>query len=147
MKKFEFVLYINGNIICQRYFSVKDYNSDVKKSLDLKWSVEECANIIKRDLKAKSVDYLHRQFNPYKPQTKEEVEMTKKDLGQKEDYYEFEIKVDDKQIAKTRFTGNIYPQRVRYSVDVRGLIPKLISSIQDTFSQDYFTVEYNGIEL
>ena len=26
MKKFEFLLKINGNIICQRYFAVKNFN-------------------------------------------------------------------------------------------------------------------------
>jgi len=64
MKKFEFVLYINGNIICQRYFSVKNYNKEVKYSMDLKWCVDECVRIIKNDLTEKSRDYLYRQYNP-----------------------------------------------------------------------------------
>lgn len=147
MKKFEFVLYINGNIICQRYFSIKNYNKEVKRSMDLKWCIDECVGLIKDDLKDKSVDYLYKQYNPYKKQTQEEIEATKGDLNEKEDVFDFEIKVDDRVVGKTRFSGNIYPQRVRYSVDVRKLIPQIISTIQDTFSQEYFTVEYSGIEL
>lgn len=146
MKKFEFVLYINGNIICQRYFSIKNFNREVLNSLDMKWCVEDCVGIIEKDLKDKSVDYLYKQHNPYLTQTQEDVEATKRDL-EKDDTYHFEIKIDDRVVGQKSFTGNIYPQRVRYSVDVRSLIPKIISNIQTTFSQEYFTVEYCGIEL
>jgi hypothetical protein len=147
MKKFEFVLYINGNIICQRYFSVKGYNREVRYSMDLKWCIDEVVGIIKEDLKEKSKDYLYRQFNTHVKQTKEEIDANRKDIYEKEDFFDFEIKVDDRVMAKSRFSGNLYPQRVRYSVDVRKLIPGIISNIQEAFSQEYFTVEYSGIEL
>lgn len=147
MKKFEFVLHINGNIICQRYFSVKNYNRDVRNSLDLKWCIEECVEMIQKDMKNKSVDYLYRQHNQYVKQTQEEVTANKQDIYEKEDVFDFEIKIDDRKIITKRFTGNVYPQRVRYSVDVRKLIPSIISNIQDAFSQEYFDVEYSGIEL
>lgn len=147
MKKFEFVLYINNNIICQRYFSIRNYRKEVLRSMDLKWCVDDCVHIIESDLKDKSVDYLYKQYNPFEEQTQEQVDLTKKDLLQKEDVYHFEIKVDNRVVSQKSFTGNIYPQRVRYSVDVRSLIPRIISHIQDVFSQENFTVEYSGIEL
>tara|TARA_R110002020_G_scaffold226013_2_gene436383 strand:- start:21 stop:368 length:348 start_codon:yes stop_codon:yes gene_type:complete len=115
--------------------------------MDLLWCLDECVGVIKDDLKEKSKDYLYRHYNPYKEQTQEDIESMKKDRQTKEDYFDFEIKVDDRVVAKTRFSGNDYPQRVRYSVDVRRLIPEIISNIQETFSQEYFTVEYAGIEL
>ena len=62
MKKFEFVLYINGHIICQRYFSVKYFGKEVLKSMDMKWLLDECVGIVQDDLKEKSVDYLYKQF-------------------------------------------------------------------------------------
>ena len=147
MKKFEFVLYINGNIICQRYFSVKNYNRDVRYSMDLKECIDDCVQIIQTDLKDKSKDYLYKQYNPWQKQTQEELDANKREVSEKEDVFDFEIKVDDRPVVKSRFSGNLYPQRVRYSVDVRKLIPEIISTIQDTFSQEYFTVEYSGIEL
>ena len=147
MKKFEFVLYINGNIICQRYFSVKNYNKEVRYSMDLKECIDDCVQTIQTDLKDKSVDYLYKQFSPWQKQTQEELDANKRDVSEKEDVFDFEIKVDDRPVAKSRFSGNLYPQRVRYSVDVRKLIPEIISTIQDTFSQEYLTVEYSGIEL
>jgi hypothetical protein len=146
MKKFEFVLYINGNIVCQRYFSVKNYNKEVKRSMDLRWCIDECVRLIQNDLKNKSEDYLYKQYSPWKKQTQDEVDVNR-GLSEKEDSFDFEIKVDDRPVIKSRFSGNLYPQRVRYSVDVRKLIPELIETIQDTFSQEYFSVEHSGIEL
>ena len=147
MKKFEFVLYINRNIICQRYFTVKNHNQNVKNSLDIKWCLEECVDLVKDDLKTKSLEYLNKQYNPYKVQTQEDVDTTVNEGKTKKDFYDFEIKMDDRVIAKTRFEGNIYPQRVRYSVDVRSLIPEIINLIESTAQQENFTVEYCGIEL
>jgi hypothetical protein len=145
MKKFEFVLYINGNIICQRYFTVKNYNRKSLRSMDLVWCLESVTKMIKKDLKAKSEDFLWRQFNPYREQKPEDV--NREDVYENEDVFDFEIKVDDRAVAKTKFTGNVYPQRVRYSVDIRKMIPSIISEIQNTFSEENLTVEYCGIEL
>jgi len=145
MKKFEFILYINGNIICQRYFSVKNYNHRVLKSLDMIECVNDCTRIIQKDMKAKSKDYLWGHFNPYKVQAKEDVPTV--DVYEKEDTFDFEIKVDGRCVAKRTFTGNVYPQRVRYSVDIRKIIPSIIDTIQETLSRENFDVEYSGINV
>ena len=147
MKKFEFVLYINGNIICQRYFSVKKFNKDVVRSLDLKWCVDDCVSLIEEDLKEKSVDYLYKQYNPHVKQTQSDLEATIQDIYENEDVFDFQLKIDDRPIITKRFSGNLYPQRVRYSVDIRSMIPDIINNIQDVFSQENFSVEYSGIEL
>ena len=147
MKKFEFVLYINNNIICQRYFSVRNYNRDVIRSLELKECVDDCVEIINRDLKVKSIDYLYKQYNEYVKQTQEELDLNRQNIYDNEDVFDFQIKIDDKPVITKRFSGNIHPQRVRYSVDVRSIIPIIINTIQETFSQEEFTVEYAGIEL
>jgi len=145
MKKFEFVLYINGNIICQRFFSVKNYNPKSVNSLEMIDCVNDCVKLIEDDLKEKTYEYLYKSFNPYKEQTKEEI--ISENIYENEDIFDFEIKIDDKCVVKKRFTGNVYPQRVRYSVDVRKIIPALIKQIQETFSSENFSVEYSGIAL
>lgn len=145
MKKFEFVLYINGNIICQRFFSVKNYNPNILRSTELIDCVNDCVRLIESDLKEKTYEYLYKNFNPYKEQTKEEIIV--ENIYDNEDIFDFEIKIDDKCVVKKRFTGNVYPQRVRYSVDVRKIIPALIKQIQETFSSENFSVEYSGIAL
>ena len=84
MKKFEFVLYINGNIICQRYFSVRNYEKEVKNSMDLRWCVDECVKLIEDDLLSKTKDYLYRQYNPWKEQSQEEIDFGKENDSEKE---------------------------------------------------------------
>ena len=145
MKKFEFILSINGNIICQRYFSVKNFNPKVLRSVDLTECVEECVRLIQKDLKNKTYEYMYNSYNPYRKQLQEDIMV--ENIYDNEDVFDFEIKMDERTIIKKRFTGNVYPQRVRYSVDVRKLIPSIIKEIQETFYLQIFDVEYSGIVL
>ena len=139
MKKFEFILRINGNIICQRYFAVRNFNPKSVQSLDMLYCVSDCVSMIQERMKEKSVDYIWNQFNPYDIQTTEQINRTP--IFEKEDIFDFEIRIDERVVAAKRFTGNVYPQRVRYSVDIRDIIPSIISSIQETLTQEYFSVE------
>lgn len=38
---FEFILYVNNNIICQRFFDITNYNEEVLKSYELKELMDE----------------------------------------------------------------------------------------------------------
>lgn len=140
MKKFEFILRINGNIICQRYFAVKNFNPKTVWSLITIDCVEDCVDMIQGQLKNKSLEYLWNQYNPYDKQTEDQINRTP--IYDKEDIFDFEIRIDERVVAAKRFTGNVYPQRVRYSVDIRDLIPKIISRIQETLGQEKISVEY-----
>jgi hypothetical protein len=140
MKKFEFILRINGNIICQRYFAVKNFNSKSVNSLDILYCINDCVDMVQGQLKKKSLEYLWGQYNAYEKQTDEQINRTP--IYDKEDIFDFEIRIDEKVIGHKRFTGNVYPQRVRYSVDIRDLIPKIIVQIQETLGQENFHVEY-----
>jgi len=143
MKKFEFILRINGNIICQRYFSIKTFNTHFQ------WGIidclEDCVEMVQKQLKNKSVEYLWAQHNPYEKQTEDQINRTP--IYDKEDIFDFEIRIDERVVAAKKFTGNIYPQRVRYSVDIRELIPKIINQIQDILGQEKFSVEYSTTKL
>ena len=140
MKKFEFILRINGNIICQRYFAVKNFNPKSVNSLDLLYCIKDCAEMVQNQLKKKSLEYLWGQYNAYEKQTEDQINRTP--IYEKEDIFDFEIRIDERVVGSKRFTGNVYPQRVRYSVDVRELIPKIISQIQYTLGQEKLHVEY-----
>jgi hypothetical protein len=100
--------------------------------------------MIKMDLKNKTYEFLWGQYNPYFEQKTEDIV---KEENSVEDVFDFEIKVDDTVVAHTQIRGNDYPQRVRYSVDIRKLIPNIIAEIQTTLSKEYFDVEYCGIKL
>ena len=56
---FEFILKINGNIICQRYFPINNFNPDVLDSMELKELIAEAKQ---KDIKA--MEELFIQFRP-----------------------------------------------------------------------------------
>ncbi len=61
--KFEFLLTLEKNIICQRFFNVKDHNPKTRQSMDLHYYVKEISDKISEDLKIKSSDYLCENQN------------------------------------------------------------------------------------
>jgi hypothetical protein len=141
-QRFEFVLYINNNIICQRYFNIRDYNEDILNSYDLKELVDKITGfnngnygglgIIPKYLQKKSMEYLWGNYNPYMVQNEETVKPV---VSDKQDSFQFEIKVDKNSVIKSEFSGNFFPPKVRYAVDVREIIPSIMNEIRYYFSQ------------
>jgi hypothetical protein len=144
---FEFYLRINGNErpIVGRNFNVRGYNSKSLRSMDIKYCIDEVVGMIEDQFRSKSEDYLYRYYNPYSTQNTEEIES--KNIFEDEDLFSFEIKVHGKVVAQKQFSGNWYPPKVRYDVDIRKLIPGIISKIQKTLSSKNLTTEYAGIAL
>jgi hypothetical protein len=101
--------------------------------------------MIQLSLKEKAEDYLWKYYNMYEVQRPENV--IYKDVFEKEDVFDLVIKVDGRERSTTRFSGNFFPPKVRYSVDIRSLIPKIIKEIQYVLSRRDYTSEYLGIEL
>ena len=56
-ERFEFVLSINGNIICQRYFAIPGFQERSIGSTHLTYAVLSCVNMIERDLREKTDIY------------------------------------------------------------------------------------------
>jgi hypothetical protein len=142
-QRFEFVLYINNHIICQRYFGIRDFNKNTLNIDNIKDMMDSISGmnidnigkmgIIPNHLKEKSVDYLWGLYNPYSPSQ----EQTVKTIFDKLDDFQFEVKIDKKVIAKSIFSGNYFQPRVRYAVDIKEIIPSIISEIR------YFLSEKN----
>ena len=72
-ERFEFALYVNGNIICKRNFKINDFIEHSMKSLEFKNKIDEIVNMIDNDLKSKSLVYLEI-FAPRIFNTMEEFE-------------------------------------------------------------------------
>ncbi len=139
--RFEFLLYINKkNIICQRYFDVDNYNDSFRYSSELGTLMHELTGMkmynggvlgmgkIPNHLKKLSNNFLWDNYNPHKKQTKDEVFV--QNIFEKPDDFQFEIKVDGKVIAVSTFSGNYFPPRVRYQVDILEIIPEIVSEIR-----------------
>lgn len=72
-EQFEFILTINGNIICQRYFRINGFKREAYNSVDLVESMDQCVYMIDNDLKTKTDIYLRRTA-PQVLEDKEEME-------------------------------------------------------------------------
>ena len=57
-EQFEFILTINGNIICQRYFRINGFKREAYSSIELVEAIDNCVDLINADLKAKTEIYL-----------------------------------------------------------------------------------------
>ncbi len=136
--KFEFILRINENIVCQRYFNIRGYNNNAKNSLELRWELDDITQTIQSYLKGLSEDFLWANYNPFS--NKNSVVNDNQKEG--EDYFTFEIRVDGKIIIIERFTAMDFPPKVRYSVNIKSLIPSIISKIQRCLSKK----RYNSVE-
>ena len=131
ISKFEFLLKINGNIICQRYFNVRKHNPRTLSSLELYEEVDDIKTKLRHYLKKRSWDYLYDQYNQYT----NVVNLSDQDLeGSEKEVFEIEIKENGRNIIATILPSHIYPTRVRYTVDIRPLIPKILSALSDTLS-------------
>jgi hypothetical protein len=143
-QKFEFLLKINNNIICQRYFNVDGYNQDILKSIELKELIDSLCGmnngsfgscgIVPKFLKDKSVDYLWDRYDPYSEIRKED-ESIEKNIFKNEDIFTFEIKVDKNIVSKSIFSGNYFPTMVRYQVNIKPIISNIIEEITEFFTR------------
>jgi len=145
--RYQFVLYINDNIICQRYFNIIGFDEESVDSLEIKDLMESIAGmnngshgslgIIPRYLQKKSLTYMWDNYNPYSIQQEENI----KSIFDRKDNFQFEIKVDEKTIAKTEFSGNFFPPKIRYAVDVREIIPSIMNEIRTSLSQKKYAFD------
>jgi len=145
-QNFEFTLTINGNILCKRYFSVRDINfgnfKDVKPMMDELTGMDNDyfggMGLIPTYLKDKSVDYLWRTYNPYFKQTEDNID--RRNVFENEDLIGFKItffdfrRNEERLIGETQFSGNFFPPKVRYEINIRDIIPNIIRTIREHVS-------------
>lgn len=144
-QRFEFILYINNKIICQRYFNIRDFNEDSVSSLEMKRLMDAICSmnigqfgemgIIPNHLKNKSMDYLWANYNPYSIN----LDQNPRNIFERIDDFQFEIKIDKKMVAKSMFSGNFFPPKVRYAVDIKEIIPAIMGEIRFFLSQKKYT--------
>lgn len=126
--KFEFTIYLNNNIIVQRYFPIIGFNEAAINSLNFKDAVDFCVDTIQLHLKNKSLDFMNDSARLYY----EDPNFDKSDAN---DMIKIIVKSDNKQIAYREFSANVYPPKVRYTIDIRPHIYDMIIQIQKSLSE------------
>ena len=136
MQKCEFILKLNNNIVCQWYFSVRNFNPLACNSLDL----HECLTHISRDiiheLKYKTLLLLDCNFKNYENNSKEQ-----------EENFTITIKKGNKDIYTRILRADIYPPKVRYAVDIRPQISYILRELTDVLSRRKVTTNYQDYSL
>lgn len=140
--KFEFLLTLEGNIICQRYFNVKDHNPITRRSLDMHNYVKEICDEISHDLKIKSSDYLCENQN-YLLNSDNVEELNDK----KNEHFLLEIKLGDDVFIQRIFPANFFHPKVRYTVDIRPMLKRFLSELTDILSSNEVVTQYLEYEL
>jgi hypothetical protein len=144
-QRFEFILYINNKIICQRYFDIRDFNEESISSLEMKNLMDSICSmsmgsygemgIIPKHLKNKAIDYLWSYHNMYSSNQ----DQIPRNIFERIDNFQFEIKIDKKMVGKSMFSGNFFPPKVRYAVDIKEIIPLIMGEIRYFLSQKKYT--------
>jgi hypothetical protein len=140
--KFEFLLTLGKNIVCQRFFNVRDYNSQARRSMDLHEYVKDICEEISHDLKIKTLDYLtENQDNPYGLKS-----VTPSENDEKE-YFLLVLKLGEDVFIQRMFDSNIYHPKVRYTVDIRPNLKKYLSDLTDILSSVELETTYLNYQL
>jgi len=139
--KLEFLMMVNDNIIVQRFFNVRNYNSDAKNSLELYEYLYELKESLEYELKMKSTIYLLE--NSYEI-THNPMMLETSNTGGPEKFNIF-IKDGDMTICHRQMDAKIFPPKIRYTVDIRPHIKSILSELTDIFSRENLTYEYLGI--
>ena len=141
--KLEFLMMVNDNIIVQRFFNVREFNSEAKNSLELYELLKEFKDDIKKQLSLKTVTYM--TDNMYEIINNPAILETSYTDGP--EYFNIFIKQNDVTICHRQVDAKVYPPKVRYTVDVRPHLKNLLMNLTDIFSSKNLTYNYVDVNL
>jgi len=139
--KLEFLMMVNDNIIVQRFFNVRDYNSKAKNSNEFYDYLYTLKETLEYDLKMKSITYL--LDNSY--EIKQNPSMLETSNTDGPENFNIFIKDGDMTICHRQMDAKIFPPKIRYTVDIRPHIKSILSELTDIFSAKNLTYGYNVV--
>ena len=139
--KMEFLLSLNDNIVVQRFFNVRGYNSKAKNSIELYEFIAEFKDELQEYLKMKTLAYMmDNQDSIMHDPTIMDTSFT-----DGPEVFNIYIKLGEQTICHRIFDGKFYPPKVRYTVDVRPFLKETLRGLTDIFSDK--KLSYNYLEL
>ena len=135
-QKCEFVLTLGKNIVCQRFFSVRNFNNKATFSLDLHYTMTDIVNDMKDRLKQKTLFLLDSNFRENRnKQALDEGDFT------------ITIKKGNKTIYSRILPADVYPPKVRYTVDIRPQISHILRELTEVLSSRKVSTYYQDYSL
>jgi len=123
---------------------VRNFNPESLKSYDLRDCVYRCVELISgsymvnhpESIRTKTEEYLWTYYNPYL----DEYPLPDGSKDPNDDMFVFQIKMGEKLIIESGFRGNHIPPRIRYNIDIRGVIKDILREIRNTLSSPAVTM-------
>ena len=138
IQKCEFLLKLNDNIVCQRYFTVRNFNSKAANSLELHETISWITYDLIADLKYRTSNLMDSNY----------VDNTKnKGVEEKAEHFSMTIKVGTKEVYVRIIRADIYPPKVRFSVDIRPQLNKILKELTQVLSSEKVTCNYQDYSL
>ena len=135
-QKCELVLKLEDNIVCQRYFTVRNFNPIATNSLELHENITELVLEFEHDLKWRTLLLLDSNYRN-----------NNAELNTKEEYFTLTINKGNKTIYTRSFRADIYPPKVRFTVDIRPQIFSILRELTQILSQKKVTTHYQDYNL
>jgi hypothetical protein len=139
--KFEFLLKLNDNIVCQRYFNVKGHNPKMINSMELYEEISSVSSDIQAQLVSKTHDYMAANISQFYAGREDEGEVGS------EDFFTITILKDEKTLINRYFDAFIYPPKVRYTVDIRPSLRRILKGFTEVLSSKNPTTNYLTYDL
>jgi hypothetical protein len=140
--KFEFLLSLEGHIVCQRFFNVRDHVDQARRSMDLHYYVKNICEDFMEDLKIKSSNYLCENQNYIL-----HSEVVDESAISEKEYFLLEIKLGEDVFIQRQFPAYLYHPKARYTVDIRPRLKIILSDLTDILSSEELETSYLGYEL
>jgi len=135
-QKCELVLKLEDNIVCQRYFTVRNFNSAATNSLELHSNITDLVSEFEYDLRWRTLLLLDSNYRN-----------SGVDLNAKEEYFTITINKGNKTVYTRSFRADIYPPKVRFTVDIRPQIFSILRELTQILSQKKVTTYYQDYNL
>lgn len=141
--KMEFLITLNNNIVIQRYFNVRGYNSTARVSVDLYEYVRGLVEAFEQTQKMRTVVYmLDNQYDIMEDSTILDTDNT-----DGPEVFNFYIKIGDQTICHRSLDAKNFPPKIRYTVDIRQEAKSVLRDLTDIFSGREFNTQYLNYTL
>lgn len=141
--KMEFLITLNNNIVIQRYFNVRGYNSTARSSVDLYEYVRDLVDNFVDSQKMRTVVYM--MDNQY--DILEDASILETDNTDGPETFNFYVKVGEQTICHRILDAKIFPPKIRYTVDIRQQAKTILRDLTDIFSGQKFVTNYLNYTL
>lgn len=141
--KMEFLLTLNNNIVVQRFYNVKNYNPNARRSVELAQFLKDVEDMLSNELKMKTVMYMMDNQDAII----DDPDILNTSNTEGPEYFNLYVKISDEIILHRIFDAKLYPPKVRYTVDVRPSLKTILKGLTDIFSYPNLTHKYMSYDL